>query len=269
MPDVSPKVHPFIQLQESHESMASPEDPFASGQMRHLRRHLRQDWLTNRFGHGGNCHWISRFAQSWGEDSPEEDPSAREHGFELEKEFQEEMTQTQLPSARLRLLGFAALLLIAAIVSHVWPDSIRYSWALRAIFSQPKSAHGEHALLNPACECTEDGMSGSVVVEEVGCSVHGAVGDANDWRYCYVVRPTECAEAAASVMYPGAGYLYCDDRPPSHLLALASTTRPSAFGAAIFLVTWMLLVLESLQRHWKNISSICCEHSHICPREAP
>ena len=57
------------------------------------------------------------------------------------------------------------------------------------------------ALSAPTGECTQDGLSGGVIVPEIGCAAHTDDGN----FFCYVADPSKCKDfSLESTSYPGA-----------------------------------------------------------------
>ena len=77
--------------------------------------------------------------------------------------------------------------------------------------------HPPMSPLDIACACNDDGYSGDVLTNAVGCANHGFP---DVW--CYVSTPAACYAATASTAYPGAAWIAC----------LLSSGRPVGDGSA-------------------------------------
>ncbi|KAF5843776.1 trypsin-like cysteine/serine peptidase domain-containing protein [Dunaliella salina] len=62
------------------------------------------------------------------------------------------------------------------------------------------------ASLSDECACSEDGLSGGVDVQQVGCGTHDG---STDQTYCFTVGGTACKEAVASAEHNGAAWREC------------------------------------------------------------
>lgn len=71
--------------------------------------------------------------------------------------------------------------------------------------SSPPSSSPFDSFNSDPCRCTEDGWSGDVFTDVIGCSIKAFFGD-----LCYIVDPSQCPEAFPSTNFAGAAYRRCD-----------------------------------------------------------
>eukprot|EP00983_Pelagomonas_calceolata_P048031 1140888-Pelagomonas_calceolata.AAC.1 len=94
----------------------------------------------------------------------------------------------------------------ASVQQQQQPDDIEAEADSRVNGSATTATKDNADILSDECACSEDGISGGVDVQLVGCAAHN--GSTNQ-VYCYTTGGTACEEAVASAEYAGAAWREC------------------------------------------------------------